>query len=209
MKTAYVVGAGAFCARGFHPGPSDLVVAADGGYRWLSRLGIRPHALVGDLDSLGKRPSAIPLLRFPKKKDLTDLALALAFLQARGFRRFKLYGAGGGRMDHSLANLQLLQGLAKKGMQARLVDPGFTAFALYEGQLTLPPLPKGRLVSVFTLSGEARGVCLSGLQYPLRNATLSPEIPLGVSNQAQGQRVHISVASGGLLVLVMQQSAGV
>lgn len=207
LKTAYVVGAGAFCARGFHPRPDDVVVAADGGLDALLQLSIRPQLVVGDMDSQKLVPPSIPRLRFPSKKDQTDLALALLFLKARGLRRFLLYGAGGGRMDHSLANFQLLQGLAQEGMQARLIDPHYTALSLFESKLWLPPLQKGRVVSVFALSGQAQGVSLSGLAYPLHNATLSPTLPLGVSNRARGLPIGISVKKGGLVVLVMQAQA--
>ena len=102
MATCYIVGAGDFTARGFAPGPGDLILAADGGYRALYRLGPTPDLLLGDFDSLGDAPLPpdLPVLRFPARKDDTDTGLALRHGLMLGFRDFALYGCAGGRVDH-------------------------------------------------------------------------------------------------------------
>ena len=205
-KTAYLIGAGAMSPLGFHPGPGDLVIAADGGYDALVRLGARPHLLLGDMDSLISRPRGIPVLRFPARKDETDMALAIQVARQRGYRRFKLYGALGGRLDHSLGNLHLLASLARQGLAARMVSGDALVFALYNTSLRLPPLQEGTKVSVFAWGGEARGVTLKGLAYPLYNAQLDVFMPLGVSNEARGMPVTIRVRDGLLLVVVNLQA---
>lgn len=205
-NTAYIAGAGDFTRRGFHPNRSDIVIAADGGFEALNRAGIRPSIILGDMDSIGSLPGGIARLRFPKKKDLTDLTLAARFARARGFTRVKLYGATGGRIDHSLANFQLLAGLSRLGTRCVIMAPGFTMFALTDRSLFLPPLPRGTLVSVFCHGENVSGVSLSGLKYPLSNADLSPFEPLGVSNEALGQPIHIRVLKGTLLVTVLHES---
>ena len=204
--TAYLVGAGAFTRRGFHPAPGDAVIAADGGADALERAGLRAQLVLGDMDSLKRPHPYAARLRFPRQKDLTDLALALRMAEARGFGRFKLYGALGGRLDHSLANLQLLAGLARKGLRGVIVAPGMSAFCVADGRLALPPLPAGRLVSVFAWGGPAYGVTLDGLKYPLDNANLHPEEPLGVSNEALGGPVRVAVRRGTLLVTVTREA---
>lgn len=207
MKTAYLVGAGDFTPRGFTPKGQDLVIAADGGAFSLLQQDIRPHVLVGDMDSLAHRPRGVASLRFPVSKDDTDLALALKLAQARGYTRLKIYGALGGRMDHSLANLQLLAACAQAGLRTMLVDKQLTAFSLHNGSLLLPPVAPGIIVSVFSWGDVALGVSLSGLAYPLVNASLSCTLPLGVSNRGLGRPVKISVQQGTLLILVMQPQA--
>ena len=111
MKTCYIVGAGDFTSRGLAPAEGDLLIAADGGYDWLRQSRLTPDFLLGDLDSLGVLPSLpakTKLLRYPVEKDDTDTALALEEGWNRGYRSFALYGCGGGRPDHFMANLQTM-----------------------------------------------------------------------------------------------------
>lgn len=200
--TAYIVGAGDFTPRGLLPQKGDILIAADGGYDSLRRLGIRPQVVLGDMDSITRLPRGIARLRFPPKKDLTDMALALAFAVGRGYRRFKLFGATGGRLDHSLANLQTLAGLARKGLEGVIIAPRLTAYAVADGKLRFPPVRAGTVVSVFCQGGEALDVTLRGLKFPLENARLDAFTPLGVSNETTGDPFSVSVRQGALLVLI-------
>lgn len=205
--TCHIVGAGAFCARGLHPKTGDLLLAADGGLRALQALGLRPHLLLGDMDSLRAPARGIPTLRFPRHKDDTDMALAVKLALSRGFRRFALYGAAGGRQDHFQANLQLMAGLAARRCQVRLVARDFTVHAVCNGTLTLPGLARGQTVSVFCAGSHASGVTLRGLRYEISDARLRGDDPLGVSNRAAGGSAVIAVRSGTLLVFAMRQRA--
>ncbi len=197
---AYIVGAGDFSPFGFRPGRNDLVIAADGGYDNLLRHRLRADILLGDLDSVSKTPDGIARLQFPAKKDLTDMALGIRLAQGRGYCRFYLYGALGKRLDHTLANLQILAGLAEKGYQAKIISNKLIIHALSNGTLMLPPIKKGSIISVFCWGDMAEGVSLSGLSYPLHNAVLSGTNPLGISNKGTGKPANISVKQGTLLV---------
>ena len=202
MPTCYLVGAGEFTARGLAPVQGDMVIAADGGYTPLKALGITPHLLVGDFDSLAERPAGVPARTFPTAKDDTDMGLAITEGYARGYRSFALYGAGGGRMDHFLANLQLLGGLSARGAAARMVCADFDVFAVTDGILPLPPRAAGTVVSVFCHGAQADGVTLTGLRYPLDGALLTCDRPLGVSNEYEAPQPAVAVAHGTLLVFV-------
>lgn len=207
METCYIVGAGNFTARGLTPAEGDLLIAADGGYDWLLQSGLTPQFLLGDLDSLGRLPVLPPetrLLRYPVEKDDTDTALALEEGWNRGYRSFALYGCTGGRPDHFLANLQTMARYARMGAQIRMTDPDYDVFALHNGTIMLPERPSNTLVSVFCHGNEAHGVTLEGLQYPLHDASLCCDIPLGVSNHYVGEHPKISVREGTLLVIVYQ-----
>ncbi|MDI9520234.1 MAG: thiamine diphosphokinase [Bacillota bacterium] len=197
---AYIVGAGDFDKRGFAPMQDDLVIAADGGYDSLARHHLRVDLLLGDLDSIAQVPSGIARLRFPPKKDLTDMAIGIQMAKGRGYRRFLLYGALGKRLDHTLANLQLLSGLAKDEYQAKIMSGNLIVHALSDSCLFLPPVKKGSLISVFCWGDRAEGVTLKGLKYPLENAVLTAHEPLGISNEGRGTPAKISVRQGVLLV---------
>lgn len=197
----FIFGAGPFYGLDSTPAPDDLILAADGGYRHCLAAGLRPQLLLGDFDSLDiPLPQDIPRQAFPPEKDDTDTMLAVKLGLERGFRRFHLYGGTGGRLDHTLANLQTLAYLARAGAQGALHDEGFVFTALQgPGSLRLPARENG-LFSVFCLGADAEGVSILGGKYEAEHVTLTAAFPLGVSNQFQGRPVEVSVDSGCLLV---------
>lgn len=201
--TCYLVGAGDFTKRLFHPKEKDLVIAADGGYSSLKEYGIKPHFLVGDMDSIRHKVQGVPKLKFPVEKDDTDLSLALRLAVARGWTDFKLYGVSGSRPDHFYATLQLMADYAEKGFSIRAVLPQATVYAIHNGSLTLTIPVLGTVVSVFCPDGQADGVTFQGLRYPLTDAQLTAQTPLGVSNETKRHRIKISVRDGTLMVFVM------
>ncbi len=197
-KTCCVVGA-------MEPGEivlpeGALVIAADGGLAHLERRGLTADLIVGDFDSLGWVPEGPKVIRHPVEKDDTDMMLAVRTGLARGCRDFLLYGGLGGRLDHAYANLQTLVWLAEHGARGRLLGPGMTAAAVRNGRLDFPAGHQG-VISVFCPDGEARGVDLTGLYYPLEDAVLTSGFPLGVSNQFTGGAASVSVREGTLLVM--------
>lgn len=197
----YVVGAGEFCPRGLTPGPGDLVIAADGGFAALEGLGRSPDLVVGDFDSLGHRPDHPHVVALPVEKDDTDMHSAIRLGWERGYRAFRLYGGTGGRIDHTLANIQSLAWLANQGGRGWLVGPDWTATVLSDGgALTLEAGRQG-MVSVFCLGDRAEGVDIQGLKYGLSDGVLTADYPLGVSNSFLGGESRVSVRRGKLLVL--------
>ena len=193
-----------FCAGGFRelarqPEDSDYLLAADGGLVHLQALGLTPHGIIGDFDSLGYVPQGAQV--FPVEKDDTDSMLAVRKGLALGYRRFVLYGAlDGKRLDHTIANLQTLCFLADQGATGYLVGLDYMATVLKNGTLRFSRDAKG-ILSLFCFGPDARGVTLRGLQYPLENGTLSSGFPLGVSNHFLGQEATVTVTDGTLLAL--------
>lgn len=178
----------------------DLLLAADGGLTHLERRGLAPHLIVGDFDSLGRIPEGDNIIRHPVEKDDTDAMLAIKTGLERGYRNFVLYGCLGGRLDHAYANLQALVFLARRGAAGWLLGEGLAVTAIRNGRLDFTPGHEGA-ISVFCPDGEARGVTLDGLHYPLHDAVLTSAFPLGVSNQFTGTAASVSVEDGTLLVL--------
>lgn len=194
-----------FCAGERTPLPplpkreESLIIAVDGGYRYCLDCRLSPDLTVGDFDSLGYIPKEDGLLAYPSEKDDTDLGIAINEALARGCEELYIFGATGGRLDHTVASLQSLLSVAKRGASGFLFGQGFTATAT-EGGLRFPASYRGT-VSIFAAGGECRGVTLSGLRYSLEGATLSPFYPLGVSNEFTGEEAEISCQEGILLIL--------
>ena len=201
LGICHVVGAGEFCPRGLTPGPGDLVIAADGGFAALEGLGLSPDLVVGDFDSLWHRPDLSHVVALPVEKDDTDMHSAIRLGWERGYRAFRLYGGTGGRIDHTLANIQSLAWLASQRGRGWLVGPDWTATVLSDGgALTLEAGRQG-MVSVFCLGDRAEGVDIQGLKYGLSDGVLTADYPLGVSNSFLGGESRVSVRRGKLLVL--------
>jgi thiamine pyrophosphokinase len=179
------------------PAPGDLVIAADGGYAQL--LGVSADLVVGDFDSLGYVPEGETVVRHPVRKDDTDAMLAARIGLERGYRAFILYGGAGGRLDHTVANVQTLAFLRGAGARAALLGEGETIVLLQNETLRFRAGLSG-IVSAFAYGAVAAGVYETGLVYPLTNATLTDDNPLGVSNEFTGEAAEISVRSGRLLV---------
>ena len=199
MNTCFLVGAAPQAAR-IAPQPGDFVIAADGGCGHLLQWGLTPDFIVGDMDSLTVAlPHGVPCLTLPAEKDETDLERAFFEGYSRGMRRFVLTGAtSGGRMDHSVANLQLLVKAAGLGAFAVLRDEAYCATALVDqGELRLHG---SGTVSVFAYGKEAAGVTIQGMKYNITGETLKGDAPRGVSNELLGGEGLITMESGTLLI---------
>ena len=198
----YIVGAMSLTpALRPYPTAEDYVIAADRGYDSLMAYGVVPDLAVGDFDSLGYQPDHPNVIQLPVEKDDTDMVYALRKGLELGYRRFVLLGGVGGRLEHTLANLQLLDWLTGQGGQGFLAGEKTVATAIRgPASLTFPAAMSGYL-SAFCNSGTAEGVTLENLKFPLEHSTLTSSFPLGVSNQFLGQSARVSVEKGSLLLI--------
>lgn len=184
--------------------PDDLTIAADGGLRNASLLGVKPQIVMGDMDSLNQSEIPEGARFYPVRKDDTDTMLALKTGIEQGCREFILFGALGGRLDHTYANIQALCFLLDRGCQGTLLDGMHLLTMVRNGQIVLD-CPFKHL-SVFSYSDHCFGVCESGVDYPLSDAQLDSGFPLGVSNrQLPGEKAVISVREGTLLLILSDQ----
>ena len=131
QRICYVVGAMSLSpSLRPYPAPGDYVIAADRGYDSLMAYGVTPDLVVGDFDSLGRTPSHPNVIQLPAEKDDTDMVYALRKGLELGYRRFVLLGGVGGRLEHTLGNLQLLDWLTTQGAHGFLAGEKTAATAL-------------------------------------------------------------------------------
>ena len=205
MAVCYIVGAGEG-AKLPKIEKNDLVIAADGGYDTLCEQNVLPNLLIGDLDSIKNVPTGVEILRFKSEKDETDMHLSALEAIKRGYREILIYGGTGGRADHSFANYSLLLFLAKRGISARLVGLRDVALVIENGEITLPHTECGKYFSVFAFGGKASGVSIKNAKYEIESAELSPEFPLGVSNEFRDTPPIVSVKNGAILIIFEKNS---
>jgi thiamine pyrophosphokinase len=199
-KKCVIVGAGDFTGIADAPGADDLVIAADAGYESLRSLGLRIDVVIGDFDSLGEAPRHENVIRLNVVKDDTDTLAAIRYGLDKGYKIFHIYGGTGGKISHTIANIECIAYLSQIGATGCLFGDGFYITAVTNGKIEFRAGSTGR-ISVFSHGDRTEGVYLEGLKYELSNATLTNTFPLGVSNSFTGQKSCVRVDSGTLIVV--------
>ena len=190
------------------------IIAADSGLDHAVRVGLRPGALVGDLDSISAAGRMwayahdVAIRELPRDKDATDTELALAQAVAvEVASELLLLGGAGDRLDHTLGVLIALGAPALGRFQSVRALLGETrVHVVHPGRwVELVEEPAGTTFSVFALHGPCHGVDVRDARWPLRDADLQPGSALGVSNLTSSVRdraTRISVAEGVLTVVI-------
>jgi thiamine pyrophosphokinase len=185
--------------------PADFLIAADGGLRHLSILGLTPQMLVGDLDSADPglvqtlKNKHITIRQHPADKDQTDLELALTAALELQPESIRIVGALGGRIDQTLGNIFLLTKPELAETDIRLIDSTQEVFLIRESA-QLQGQPNQR-VSLLPLNGSVKGIRTTGLKYPLNNETLYPDQTRGISNLMVRGTASITINQGLLLCI--------
>ena len=186
------------------------VIAADRGLEVLCRIGVRPDILLGDMDSsdgdLVKKAGSegIRTFTYPVKKDYSDTEAAIRYAVGEKSEGIFLLGAAGGRLDHFLANVQMLLIPLKKGIPAEIADP-CNRIRLLDKAVTLrKDKAFGKYVSLIPLSTCITGLTMTGFAYPLKDYTLRKGGSLGISNEIKSKTARISFTKG-CAVLIMSK----
>ena len=203
----YIIGAGENYGLDFTPTSNDYVIAADAGIRYLEQCGITADLVIGDFDSLDDTPAHPNIRVLNPEKDDTDMLAAVREGIKAGYSVFHIYCGMGGRIDHTIANMQILAYLSQNGMQGLLFGKDSVITAITNQKITFDKIPSG-YISVFSYTEKSESVNLRGLKYELNNATLTSTFPLGVSNEFIGKKSSISVSSGTLLIVLPKEIIG-
>ncbi len=211
MKTCVLICAGNFSIEHITVEEDDFCIAVDGGYAYCKQLGIKPDLIVGDMDSLpenlqkemqkisGEKPGKVICLC--QEKDDTDTLAALRIGMEKGYRNYRLYGALGGRIDHTIANIQCLSYLKNNGAEGIILEEGLAITVIKEEKVSFGNREKGYL-SLFSLGERAEGVTITGMKYPLNQALVTNDYPIGISNEFIGEDSMVEVRKGMLLAVL-------
>ena len=197
---------GAMVQRRLDALETPRIICADGGALHARALGLQPHAIIGDLDSLSDEQVAeftfvgAEIMQYPPDKDETDLELALHHCVEIGATSITILAALGGRFDQTIANILLLS----------LPDLADIAVEVVDGDQSVRLLPPGKhqeagqsgdTISLIPLGASAEGISTRNLRYPLRGETLLMGPARGISNIMLSDCAEISLEHG-LLLLV-------
>jgi thiamine pyrophosphokinase len=182
-----------------------MIICCDGGARHFQNSAIKPHVIIGDMDSIDTAQLAdysadkIEIIKHPHDKDFSDTELALDYALNLNPQEIFIWCALGGRIDHTLSNVFLLCRGHEKGIRTFLVDEYCEAFVLDKKVTFINE--KGKTVSLLALTPEVTGINLSGFIYPLENGTLKMGESRGISNVINEARAVVSAVEGKLFVV--------
>jgi thiamine pyrophosphokinase len=183
----------------------DYVICADGGTHHALALGITPHLIIGDMDSVTKavvqrlKKADVPIELYPRNKNETDLELALNRAVEKSPSSILIIGALGGRLDQTLGNISLLSDSRLATLDCRLDDGVEEVFFCLDSSRVKGR--RGDIVSLIPWNGAVKGISTNGLRWPLNNETLYPEKTRGISNEMLEAVAEVSIEVGSLLII--------
>ncbi len=175
---------------------APILVAADGGASRALDFGLRPSAVIGDLDSL-REPALLEFapgeINRNPDQNTTDFDKCIESVAAP-----VLIGVGvtGPRLDHGLAALSSL--VRNPGRRIVLLTKSDACFLC-------PPefrisLPAGTRVSCFPMCPVVASG--TGLKWPLDDLLLSPDGTIGTSNEARGGAITVGADLPGMILIL-------
>lgn len=205
-----LIGAGDLTISHIPVGEQDLCIAVDGGYEYCSLLEIEPDYILGDFDSLGEgqlerlkeleQKDNHRVIRIPRKKDDTDMLAAIKLGLEKGYRNFCIYAGAGGRLEHTLANIQCLLYLKEHDATGYMMDGTGMILVAKEEAVSFRENLEGYL-SLFSL-GEKAVVSIENLKYTLDQYEVTNSFPIGISNEFMGKKGCVTVHRGAVVIII-------
>ena len=199
----------------------QTVVCADSGLNTAYHLGIPVHYFMGDFDSVAPEileaykngevsgSEKCEWVRYPREKDYVDTQLVIQWILEKRASEIHILGATGGRLDHFLANVNILMLPLKKKVPAYIADPQ-NRIRLIDGTLQISREELyGKYLSLLPLTTQVTGVTLQGLKYIIKDYTLEVGIARAISNEMDenSDMARIELKSGVLIVVESKDRA--
>jgi len=187
----------------------DYIIAADGGIANCLVLGLVPKVVIGDFDSIQAEnlkeleKLGSKTIKFPERKDETDLELAINHAIETGHEDIVIFAALGERWDQTIANILLP--VCHPGINIMIQDGQYEIHYINAGKVLFINGQPGDIVSLIPLSSVVCGIYTEGLEYPLSDGTLHFGKTRGVSNRINGNTGRVEIKQGILLCTVIHQ----
>ena len=184
------------------PDGEDIVIAADSGYNNAKKLGVTPKILIGDFDSIKGHPDDVDeIIQLPCEKDVTDTQYAIEVAIKKGAREIVIICGTGGRFDHAISNMCILEGLYKKGIRATIVSGQNRIRYIKDTGFILIRDKNYKYFSILAADEKVKGVTIEGGKYPLSKKTILREHQFAVSNEIEKNCALITVKKGGIYII--------
>lgn len=180
----------------------NYLICADKGYTYAKNAGVIPDMIVGDFDSYnGELPDDCEIIKLDSHKDDTDLLHCVDVALARGYKKFTILAATGGRFDHTFANVSVLMYLNKKGAEGEIISEKEIIRFLSNGEYSFNGY-KGKTFSLFPFGCERVNATYRGAEYPLDGDYLIAENPMGVSNVFVLDEANVKINYGNAIIVI-------
>lgn len=172
-------------------------IGVDRGIEILVNQGIKPIYAIGDFDSIKNKDLLVQLEieRLPTRKDITDSHAAIDYAISKGYDEIDVYGVTGGRLDHFLSAMCLLE--KYRNVKIRIINKQNVIELLKPGKHRIDQ-GDYKYFSLFALDNSY--IDIEHAQYPLNNYYLRREDPLCVSNQTIDNYSYIRNSRAVILV---------
>lgn len=186
----------------------EVLIGVDRGLEFLYENHVMPTHIVGDFDSVSphiieyyETETKIPIRRFRPEKDASDTEIALRLALDLGVNTLWILGATGTRLDHVMANIQILSIAHARGVKAYLMDV-HNRISLEECEVRITKSERfGDYFSIFPFGGVVEELSIEGAKYPLSGYRLSPDSSMCVSNEWKDEEVKITFPQGKILLM--------
>ena len=185
----------------------ENIIASDKGLEKLDKCNIKPNYIIGDFDSIDRKTldkyindQTIKIIKLNPEKDYTDTHMALKLAIEIKSTDITIIGAIGSRLDHTLANINILKEALEKKIQCRILDEN-NNITLIDKNTTLNKKGEYPYISLIPLTTKVTGVTLNGFKYSLYNADMKIGKSIGVSNEQIEDNATIKLDKGILIVI--------
>lgn len=152
---------------------------------------------IGDFDTLEVPASAKKIIKYPKEKDETDFELALmAIKKLPHVEEVLVYNATGGRLDHFLINVRLLEKYYP--LNIKIIDEENEISYLEKGRFAIKKAPY-KYISFIVVKDSI--VSLKGFKYPLETKKITRLDTYTTSNEIIDPEAIIKVDDGALILI--------
>lgn len=206
-----LIGAGDLTVSEIPIGENDLCIAVDGGYEYCKLLEITPDYILGDFDSISEKEAKgvveiakqeeDKVIILPVEKDDTDMLAAMKLGLAEGYQSFRIYGGMGGRIEHTIANIQCLLYLKEHNAVGYLMDGTGMILVAKEEEISFQESLEGYM-SLFSM-GDKATVSIENMKYLLQEQEVTNSFPIGISNEfIYGSKGKVTVHKGAVMMIV-------
>lgn len=206
-----LIGAGDLAISEIPVGENDLCIAVDGGYEYCKLLEITPDYILGDFDSISEKEAETvaeiakqqeeKVIILPVEKDDTDMLAAIKLGLSEGYQSFRIYGGMGGRIEHTIANIQCLLYLKEHNAVGYLMDGTGMILVAKEEEISFQDSLEGYM-SLFSM-GDAATVTIENMKYSLKEQEITNSFPIGISNEfILGEKGKVTVHKGAVVMII-------